>query len=110
MTAERAPVMRMGMRNTGIPIPTGVPVIKNAPPPPSSLTSSFHRHSATGLGDGFAYELAPLQASAPYGDLAGDCGCGCRGAGCAKKNPEPKTLLMYAALAGVFLYVFNRAR
>jgi hypothetical protein len=85
-----------GLKATSVAIPAGVPSTVAAGPPPSDLTPA-PKSSATGLlgfGDGFAWELAPLQASAPYteyGDLAlengGDCGCGCGGAGnCAKTN------------------------
>lgn len=65
---------KWGMSATSTPIAAGIPSTAPAPVPEPIATA--------GLGDGFAYELAPLQASAPYagyGDLAlentGDCGC-----------------------------------
>lgn len=94
-----APTVRIGVIPTNQPIQSGVPSTDMAGPPPSLLTPERSEHSATGLGDGFAYELAPLQASAPYGDLGGDCGCGCGGTGeCAKKNSG---LLIAGGLAGI---------
>lgn len=97
--ATRMNTVRIGMRSTGVPIASGVPSHDNGSAPASILTPDRHD-----LGDGFAYELAPLQASAPYGDMGGDCGCGCGGAGdCAKNNEGLGTGTLVAAGLGGML-------
>ncbi len=63
----KAPVVRQGWISTATTIASGIPSTTPAAPPPSNMslpTTSL----TTGLdfGDGFAYELAPLQAAAPY--------------------------------------------
>jgi hypothetical protein len=101
---------RMGMINTGVPIESGVPNPRRSSPPPSHMVPNRSGHSATGLdlGDGFAYELAPLQAqvnanfqhrtATDLGNLAGDCDCG------GRSNPSEEggsgRLLLVGGLIG----------
>jgi hypothetical protein len=104
---------RMGMISTGVPIPSGVPAAHHNGVPASSIIPNRSGYSATGLdlGDGFAYELAPLQAqvnvnfqpvsATDLGDLAGDCGCG------GRANPAEGSgtkMLIYGTLVGAGLY------
>ena len=116
----RSKPVRIGFRPTKIPVGYGSPALDNCgpanyncgQPPPSRLIPNGQRGDLSGYGDGFAFELAPLQASAPYsygGDDFG-CGCGCNGApgGCgdgvvARPNSGELAVLGVGALAVVGL-------
>jgi len=61
----QAPAVQQGWITTSTPIASGIPSTTPAVPPPSSMGLPAKGFN---LGDGFAYELAPLQAMAPYGE------------------------------------------
>ena len=104
------PPVRRGWMATGVQIEPGIPSTKFLVPE-SPLLAGLTSQSATGLGDGFAYELAPLTAQEPLAGLAGDCGCGSYGSdcGCVKSNPAaglitPRNLALVALAAGAYYY------
>jgi len=108
-------VVRRGWMATNNPITPGIPSTEQFVPP-SSLLAGMQSQSATGLGDGFAYELAPLTAQAPLAGLAGDCGCGSYGGNCSCANNNPgftglltkRNLAIAAVAAGAYYYFYMR--
>ena len=100
-------VTRWGLRSTSTPIASGIPSTASAAAPPSSVTPeprTITQTRSVSFGDGFAYELAPLTAEAPYaehdlGDYSGDCGC-------AKSNPDTEDMTLGKA-AAVGLAIFG---
>ena len=117
---ELTPVTRKGWMPTSESIPEGVPSTESSPIPDSMLIPPSSRESATGLdtsmGDGFAYELAPLQASAPYsyGGIGQEsarknpCNCSKLNPSRAKKNPSTGILLGIGLALGVGYYMFSQ--
>lgn len=113
--------VRMGMRSTGQMIPPGVPKAHHNGVPASSIIPNRSGHSATGLdlGDGFAYELAPLQAqvnvsshrvsATDLGDLSGDCGCGGR-ANPAEDSSGTKMLIYGTLFVAGLYFLYSRYR
>ena len=114
---EEAPVRRQGWIQTGEQIPSGVPSTAPLSIPDSMLIPPSSRQSATGLdlGDGFAYELAPLQASAPYTEYGGigaegkrnGCGCAKANGRRAKKNPATGVLIVVGLAIGAAYFLMR---
>jgi 8-oxo-dGTP pyrophosphatase MutT (NUDIX family) len=104
-------VTKWGMSSSIQTIPTGVPSASVSVAPPSPYEDLTPLETvASDFGDGMAYELAPLTASAPYteyGDLAlendgdGDCGC----ADSDGRNRGVEAILAVGLVGGVLWYL-----